>query len=298
MRLLILVFLGLALVSKSICRGYYYSSYAQSQLESINYLITEEIRAHQLNTALVPNSPYNLVAFVLEQLNKRINSIGGSCRILEEEIITKSRHYGIEKEGLVENLIRFRELLKFLDDRNLHQQSIIEREKDKQDICEDEKMDLKNQFRNANESNHVLERRVTDLTKQIKILNDEKRRLQAKVNKNSPAIESKTGAISGTNTTETIIMPEKIQTSSSAPVTPTSDVNSLDTQINSTESNAHQDKGSQTSSNGQDQVNEGHAQVNEGQDQVNEGQDQVNQVKTSEPTRRTSPRLAKSKTEN
>lgn len=196
--------------------------------------------------------------------------------MLENEITSQSSHYGIEREGLVDSLIRFRILLKFLDDRSLHQLNTIQTEQDKQHICEEEKIDLKNEFRNSNESNYELKRKVTDLTNQIKILTEEKRRLQAKVNNNAPTLDGKTGAISGTNTIEMISTPEKIQPSLT--VTRTSDVSSLDTQATSPELNDHRDKESPSSSSSQNQVNE--------------GQDKMNHANISEPTRRTSPRLS------
>ncbi|XP_058836232.1 uncharacterized protein LOC131692890 [Topomyia yanbarensis] len=179
--------------------------YEQNLLDDINDLLNEQIAYHRLSVSRL--GYFDKADYVIKHLNSRIyqQGRGSDCKNLDEVIVESSKKHSVEIEGLDSSLARLKRLLDHLDARNNHHKLEIEKYSDLQDICEEDKNQIQLKLNNLNQTAIDLEKKIVNQTAVINALKEENKKLQSKVNKNSPAIHGETGVITGTTTTSTII---------------------------------------------------------------------------------------------
>lgn len=186
-------------------------------LEQIHELLINEANNHNYNMAVYGGPSYlSRTRYILEMLNaemsaaqqesyygsynhnKHYNKNGrgkptNGCKQLEDEILTKSREFGIEKIGLEDNLQRLRKVLQYQQDKsNLYFQE-NEECKLKEYYSEGNKTELEAEIQTLKANRAKLEKTIKSLNVTVHKLESDKKKLQAKINANSPAIHGTTG---------------------------------------------------------------------------------------------------------
>lgn len=171
-------------------------------LEEIGKLLKQESNYHQFN--IQGEGGYTYFAqtqYILRALNDKIaNSYrqsynGAGCNQLENEILAKSKEFGIEKIGLENNLMRLRKVLNYQDERNRFNVDLLEESNNKTQSCVQRKNELENAIKSLNSKHNEQSQKIKQQDEKIKSLEKETRRLQAKLNANAPAIHGETGKI-------------------------------------------------------------------------------------------------------
>lgn len=210
MKRLLIALLVAAVSCQSVLSYQYYPQDCyvyKNELSQINNLIIQESNYHGFNLYNERGKTVvSRVQYILNALNDKIsnrydqrsysssgNDVG--CKQLEDEILAKSKDFGIEKIGLESNLIRLRKLLGHLDERNRFNAAILEESINKTQTCEQIKSELENANQSLDSKNAEQARKIKQQEEKIKSLEQETKRLQAKLNANAPAIHGETGKI-------------------------------------------------------------------------------------------------------
>ncbi|XP_062543695.1 uncharacterized protein LOC134211098 [Armigeres subalbatus] len=227
----------------------------QYSLDDIHDLLDAESKQHNYDMYRYGGESYvSRTRYILEKLNADIRKTQQSnahngyynpnkyynsaqpasgCKKLEDEILAKSKEFGIQKIGLEDNLTRLRKVLQYQDDKNSFYLRENEECKKREQDCEEDKTELGIKL-NSSESNHAqMEKKIKKLNDTINKLEVEKKILQTKLNANAPAIHGETGIeypniqpgiskTTSTTTTESIATVEDTTT-----VTSTEDDNRL-----------------------------------------------------------------------
>lgn len=176
-------------------------------LDEIDRSVTDQAYNHNLNVHYDGGQTYlSRVQYILKALNDKItnsyrtssrgssgNSFG--CKQLEDEILARSKEFGIEKIGLESNLIRLRKVFDHQDERNNFNLYLLVESNNKTQTCELNRSALEDTIKSVNLKNNEQARKIKQQEEHIKSLEKETRRLQAKLNANAPAIHGETGKI-------------------------------------------------------------------------------------------------------
>nr|ABF18491.1 putative secreted protein [Aedes aegypti] len=185
-------------------------------LEQIHQQLINEAHNHNYNMQVYGGKSYvSRTSYILKMLNAEISaaqqeSYYGSyshnkynkngrgkptngCKELEDEILTKSREFGIEKIGLEDNLQRLRKVLQYQQDKSNFYFQENEECKLQKYYSEGNKTELEAEIQTLKANRAKLEKTIKSLNVTVHKLESDKKKLQAKINANSPAIHGTTG---------------------------------------------------------------------------------------------------------
>lgn len=181
-------------------------------LQDIDRLLIHEANNHRFNLHQEGGTSYlSRAQYILGALNGKIRNSyqpyqnqpryqassgnGFGCKQLEDEILAKSKEFGIEKIGLESNLNRLRKVFNYQDERDRFNENLLEEANNKTQTCVHRLFEYENVIKSLNSKNSEQAKKIKQQEETIKSLDKEKKRLQAKLNNNAPAIHGETGKI-------------------------------------------------------------------------------------------------------
>ncbi|XP_055620399.1 uncharacterized protein LOC129764872 [Toxorhynchites rutilus septentrionalis] len=193
--------LVMLLCTASVLCGYCDNYY--KQLNRIDSTLNQIAREHSIGFYGYEQTYSEKAKYVIDQLHAKIvnlnrNRGSGQCKALEDEIDRMNAAFFIEKEGLEDYTVRLQKLSRYLNDRDELQLKEVEKQKTLQMLCREKNLDLNDAVRAMNKTINEHAAKIRDQGAQIAKLQEEKRKLVAKVNKNAAAIDGQTGTVTGT----------------------------------------------------------------------------------------------------
>lgn len=189
----------------------------KTALDNIHELLEEEAETHGLNLEAGGKTYISRTEYILNTLNSKIKAkpprnsqISANCKLLEVEILAKSKEFGIEKIGLEDNLTRLRKIFNYQDDRYRHQLEVFEESENTTQACEKDRIELESLIQSINVTHNEQIDTIKQLKEQIKMQEKKYQKLQAKLNANAPAIHGGTGAVFGDDKERAINVEEVI----------------------------------------------------------------------------------------